>query len=917
MARAYPAVEPLRQREGAVSRAGLVSDIGKELDAGKKLVLVKAPAGYGKTALLRQFRDADLIDSRRRIWISLSASDSDPVQFVSRLIASYVDAAGDINVAAISLPDRLSRAPDAALSDLLTLMRAQKTGVIFVIDEYQNASNAEIDRLLKFFLQQAPENTATILAVRDEPACGAAKMRLDGDMADIGVGDLSFGVADIQQLFEGLDLSQPDIEILYDKTRGWPAALCLAKRWLLDSSSSAGDVSKFAGDLPEVAPYLAEEVFSTLPEDVRHFLQEISLLRYFDADVVDTLLQRRDSAQMLRRLENLNTFIYISDTERTRYSHHPLLADYLRGRLYAMKPPHEIEELHRMAADHFFRRGRYLFALEHAIETSDEEMIQKILDQEEFGLLWLTTDCEAFFRIMRRVEKMHPEISARLVRLLPTYAFYRMKEGDHKGAKALLRKARKLLDDPNLTALEGKSRRYAEADYMLIMATFYIFNDERESAEYIQEQMKRHSRDFGMSHPLYIGVVNNAVGVLLFRMGRIDDALEAFYNAIKQFNEADSQYGVVHNILHAAAIFMLKADMRTADNYIEEARKKCNKFFSGDYALSAVVNAARAEALYEAGEIDAVRIIASTARTAIASSRDYWVDLLENIFHIDARLQFSRNGLPAASNLLGNGLEIAELHDFRRLADFMIADRIHLAAIAGDKPLAQRLARENAWDLDTFRININDFGWRERANCFFALVRLEIALDNPDAALKALDRVDPILNRSGLERLALKAKALRALALFIDGQLQEAAALMRVLIEEGERKGLQSFFLEEGLLAQKLLDETARRFQRSKKADEFNNIVLKWLISSFSYVPSTQHIESPRLSEQQKRILKLLAKGLDRQEIASNANTTIHNVQYHLKKMFDLFGVTSSARLVAETVRLKIVDDRTARVSQQ
>ena len=911
MAHAYLAEEPSHQG-GDVPRTSLVSEIETHLNTGKKLVLIKAPAGYGKTTLLRQFRDAAHVGGRRRIWISLSASEADPVHFVSKLITSYLAMAGDINVAGISLPDRVLRSPDAALRDLLALMRTQAVGAVFIIDEYQNAGNPEIDRLLKFFLQQAPLHAATILAVRDEPAFGAAKMRLDGEMADVGQASLCFGVEDVHQLFGDSGLSHPDVEMLYEKTRGWPAALCLAKMWLRDSGHFSGGVSKFAGDLPEVAAYLAEEVVAALPEDAQQFLQKMSLLRHFNAEIADTLLGRRDSAQMLRRLEGMNALIYFPDPDRSRYSHHPLLADYLRSRLYAGKTPAEVEGLHRAAAEHFYKRGEYLLALEHAIETDEEESIKSILEQEEFGLLWLTTDCEAFFRIMRRVEQIDPQMS---VRLWPSYAFYLMKEGDYEGAAKLLEKTRKTLDDPDFTALTGKGRRYAEADYALIRATLYVY-DERQELEDILEKLERHLYEGGIAHPLYIGVLNNVFGILLLRTGKVGEALDAFENAVEKFDEANSPYGVIHNSLHIANVSMLKADMETANQYINSSRLRCNQFLSGDYTLSATINVARAEAMYEEGVNDEVRIIASTARTAIATGRDYWVELLESAFRVDARLQFSKNGYSAASNILGHAHEIAEMNRFPRLKDFLAAERIHLAAIAGEKELARRLAKDTGWDLHSLRINMRDFGWREDINLLFALVRLEIAFDRPDAALEALDRFDPVLNRVGLVRLTLKSKALRALALFVDGQLQEAAALMRELIEAGEERRLKSFFLEEGLLAQKLLDETARRFQRSKKADEFNNIVLKWLISSFSYVPSAQHIESPQLSAQQKRILELLAEGCDRQEIATSANTTIHNVQYHLKKMFDLFGVTSSARLVAETVRLKIVDDRTARVSQ-
>lgn len=116
----------------------------------------------------------------------------------------------------------------------------------------------------------------------------------------------------------------------------------------------------------------------------------------------------------------------------------------------------------------------------------------------------------------------------------------------------------------------------------------------------------------------------------------------------------------------------------------------------------------------------------------------------------------------------------------------------------------------------------------------------------------------------------------------------------------------------EGELARLLLDDTAHRYQRSRKNAQFNDLLVKITLASFDYAPSDKFDSEIKLSSQQLRILRLLAEGLDRQEIAEGASTTIHNVQYHLKKMFTLFEVHSSSALVAHAIRRNLVDDRTA-----
>jgi len=272
---------------------------------------------------------------------------------------------------------------------------------------------------------------------------------------------------------------------------------------------------------------------------------------------------------------------------------------------------------------------------------------------------------------------------------------------------------------------------------------------------------------------------------------------------------------------------------------------------------------------------------------------------------MEARLKYAKHGLDVALSLLGQGVYLAREHKFSRLEYSLTSQKIHLAAVAGNFELAESIAKKEGQTSDG--VPGTQPGWREIAERKLALVRLMISRGDGDDALTALDEFDEDVQPKDLQWFRLKARTLRALALFVTGQSQEASVLLRELLETGESLKLRSFVLEEGLEAQRLIDEAARRFSKSKRAEEFNQTVLVWLVDSSKYLPPDQRLAPPTLTSQQELILSYLAQGLDRKAIAERAETSTHNVQYHLKKMFGLFDVTSSARLVAEARRLGLV----------
>lgn len=898
-------------RAGEVLRTTLVNNLKKQSD--KKFILVRAPAGYGKTIALQQYWDALQGEDVLRIRAALAAGDDDPRRFIRSLIGACSEAGIDMGDFSARCKGDNETPPETLIAEFAEQLGSHPRDFVFFIDEYQNAAGGKNDQLLKIFLQQTPKNMQVILAARKEPACGAAKMRLNSELAEFTQNALAFKATETQQLFEADGFNLADAENLNAKTEGWPAALGLAKLMIKGGTRATDFVSAFSGDRPEIANYFTQEVLGTLPEDEQNFLGDTSLFSWFDAELTDDVLSRGDSEQMLRRLEKLDAFVIPDEPPRGRYRHHRLFADYLRSHLYAIRNAEEIRALHGRASDYFTDGGELQLGLEHAIAAGNQGRILKILEKPEFGLFWLAVDFTSFMRVMHYIDRHFPEKS---FRLLPAYAFYLIKGGRFEDADNALRRADELSGAQKKSPDGGNKEvaKYARLDRFLIEAIYKVYTDDRKSEALVRAlEEARWKDDIGSA--MYLGVLNNALGMLYFREGRVEDADLAFDLSIGHFSKVQSHFSVIHNCVHRAMISLVMGDMQTARRFYNDARKLHRQYLSEDLVLTATLNVCGAALLYKAGDMDGAEKTFGAARSVLVAGGDYWVELLSAAFRVEARLVFANKGLDAAFELLGQGIALAQKHKFERLEYSLSAQKINLATAANEFKAAESIGKWTHHQMNVLDYGpLPRFGWREDAEQAFALIRLDIGRGRAPLALSALDKFDKNFQPRNLKWIEFKSATLRALALFATGQTHEASGLLRELIETGEEAGMRSFYLEEGLLAQDLLDEAARRFSKTKRAEAFNETMLQWLIASSSYLPPDKRIAAPDLTAQQLKILTLLAEGCDRNEIAERADTTTHNVQYHLKRMFELFRVSSSMRLIAEATRLKLVKREAAPV---
>ena len=324
---------------GFVGRARLVAALEGGLAA--RLILICAPAGAGKTALL-----ADWARSGRRpvAWLSLDEADNDPARFWRHTVAALDRARPGI---AERVAPLLGPPPPPSFDGLVTVLinelaaQAGDEEVLLVLDDYHLIDAQPVHASLTFLLEHLPAGLHLVLASRIDPPLPLARLRAGRQLTELRAQDLRFTADEAAALLReavGADLPGAEVAALTARAEGWAAGLQLAALSLRGQADTAGFVAAFSGSHRFVLDYLTQEVLGQQSEPVRRFLLETSVLERLSGELCNAVTGRTDSQAMLQQVERAGLFLVPLDEVRGWWRYHHLFADLLRARLQHEQP---------------------------------------------------------------------------------------------------------------------------------------------------------------------------------------------------------------------------------------------------------------------------------------------------------------------------------------------------------------------------------------------------------------------------------------------------------------------------------------------------------------------------------------------------------------------------------------------------
>jgi LuxR family transcriptional regulator, maltose regulon positive regulatory protein len=361
-----------------VHRPRLVERLNEGLH--RKLTLISAPVGYGKTTILSEW----IPQSERCVaWVSLDVGDNDPVRFWAYFIAALQMLDAKIGRKALPLlRTRLLLPIEEILTVLLNEIAAFPDNFALVLDDYHVLDAKPVDKALTFLLEHLPPQMHLIITTREDPNLPLARLRARDQLTELRAADLRFTTAEAAEFLNqemGVDISADDIAILETRTEGWIAGLQLAALSARGRKDVHEFISAFAGDNRYIGDYLVEEVLQRQPERVRNFLLQTSILDWLCGPLCDAVTAQQEGKAMLETLERGNLFISALDDKRYWFRYHHLLADVLHVHLMKEQPD-QVPSLHQRASEWYEHNGLEIEAFQHAAAANDIERAEHLIE---------------------------------------------------------------------------------------------------------------------------------------------------------------------------------------------------------------------------------------------------------------------------------------------------------------------------------------------------------------------------------------------------------------------------------------------------------------------------------------------------------------------------------------------------------
>ena len=374
-------------RSEHVPRPGLL----ELLDAGydRRLTLIDAPAGYGKTTLLAQWRQAWEPDIPFA-WLSLDDQDSDPVRLWKHVVEALRRVAPEDEWGADVLEGLglvKTKHIDTVVPLLINALTDLPHRVVLVLDDYHCIQSSDSHEAISFFIEHLPNRVHLVISTRSDPPLGMGRLRARGEVSELRTEQLAFSEGEAAHLLNEtmrLDVGADDLSVLLERTEGWPAAIYLAALSLQNREDKHAFIESFGGSNRYIVDLLAEEVLASFPHETREFLLRTSVLRRMTGPLCDAVAGVEGSSHLLRELAHSNLFVVPLDDPGEWYRYHHLFSDFLLYELESSRP-NLVPVLRNRASVWAEGAGLFGSAIRQAIAAADDERVGMLISRHWFG----------------------------------------------------------------------------------------------------------------------------------------------------------------------------------------------------------------------------------------------------------------------------------------------------------------------------------------------------------------------------------------------------------------------------------------------------------------------------------------------------------------------------------------------------
>ncbi len=908
-------------RSKVVPRTRLNERLNEGLLASRKLILISAPAGFGKTTLVSEW----VADCGQLVaWLSLDEGDNDPARFLTYLVAALQTIAPKIGAGVLAALQSPQPPPsEAILTTLLNEITTLPDHYILVLDDYHVIDSKPVDDDLTFLIEHLPPQIHLVIATREDPPMPLARLRARCQLTELRAADLRFTPTEAAEFLNrmmNLDLSPENISALETRTEGWIAGLQLAALSMQGRSDTSGFIQAFTGSHRFVLDYLVEEVLQRQSEQIRSFLLQTAILDRFCAPLCNAVTEREDGKEILDTLERSNLFLIPLDDQRQWYRYHHLFAEVLQTHLMEAQPE-QISNLHQRASAWYEQNGSQPDAIHHALAAKDFDHAAGLIE-----LAWPATE-DGNIRTatwLGWARALPDELAQARPVLNVGYACALLFDGEMEAAEVRLKCAEFLLkpadpiewqpDKQSLEIVIVDKEQFKSLPETIAICHGYI----AQSFGNIQETVKYASQILNLvpeGDPFRRGQASMLLGMSYWASGDLVAADRVFADYTMKLRTA----GNIHDAIDTTVVL---ADIRMALGHLQEAISTCEQLMQFVMDHSEPISPETADLYRKLSELSLEQFDLDSAAKHLKRSKELGEKAELPVWRYrwyfsQARFNETQDNLDGALELLN---EAEKLHIRTPLPDLYPISAMKARIWVAQDRLTKALEWVNGQRLsaDDNLSFLHEFDHITLSRILIAQYQNDRSEDIIQTAIRLLARLLQAAEDGKRIGSVIEILVLQSLAHQAQGNITPALVALERALTLAEPEGFVRVFVGEGKPMAELLvrmesaDETIRLKEFTLKLLSVFDIhkVLRPIGSSSTEknrlaVNSQSIIE--RLSESELEVLKLLRTDLSGPEIARERMVSLSTIRTHTQRIFAKLGVNNRRAAVRRAEELNLV----------
>jgi LuxR family maltose regulon positive regulatory protein len=923
-------------RAKIVLRPRLIERLNQSLATGCKLTLLSASAGFGKTTLVSEWIATC---ERPAAWLSLDEGDSDPVRFISYLVAALQTINAVIGEGLmIALQSHQPPSTEVILTALLNEISTIPKNFLFILDDYHAIDSQPVDQALAFLVEHQPPQMHLVIATREDPSLPLARLRVRGQLTELRAADLRFTPAEAAEFLNqmmGLNLSEGDIDALEARTEGWIAGLQLAALSMQGREDSVSFIQAFTGSHRYVLDYLVEEVLQQQPELIRNFLLQTSILDRFCTPLCNAVTEREDGKEMLDILEHSNLFIIPLDDQRQWYRYHRLFADVLQTHLMEAQPD-RVSALHSRASAWYERNGLRSDAIRHALAAQDFERAADLIE-----LAFPVMNHERRFATLLGWLKALPDKKVRIRPVLCYgYALSSMACGENESVEPRLRDAERWLDtktdmqeQPESSPVETRpansqcssgerSRRMVVADeeeFRRLPGLIALIRGGQALGRGDLSKTEKYARrvlDLASDKDyLMLGGAAAQLGLVAWANGELDTARRMTADGIENLRLGGFISPAIGGAIVLADIHITQGRLHEAMSTYEEGLQWTTEPGTPVLQGAADMYVGMSSLHYEYNDLE-------TATQCLLTSQSLGelAGMPQNPYRWRAAMAHIRQAqgdLDGALQLLEEAERVYD-GNFSPNVRPVATRKVRVWLAQGRLGEALRWARERGLTVENELSYLREFDHITLARVLIAQYKTNRVEGDLHAALGLLARLLQAAEEGGRNGSVIEILILQALAYQAQGDQPRALGSLERALTLAEPEGYVRSFVDEGEAMRSLIEKQSRN--RDHPLSDYVDKLLAAFPQPIATTPKSKienlkhlHLAQVQvseivepLSERELEVLKLLRSELSGPEIAQQMIVSLNTLRTHTKNIYNKLGVNNRRAAVRRAEELDL-----------